>query len=200
MTEPDAHDHPDFPLFPLTSVVFPGGVMPLRIFEPRYMDMVRICMKGQTGFGVCAQQDSSETERGTAPRSVGTLVEIVDFDRLDDGHLGITVEGRRRFEIVDRRQADNGLWWGTVRYLSDPADVPCPAEFQPLKRVAEALFAKLGEPYASRPRQFDSAAWLSARLTELLPFDVATKHALLATANPVDRLRQIQPLVHLESG
>lgn len=200
MAEDDSQDLPDYPLFPLSSVVFPGGVMPLRIFEPRYVDMVRICTRGQTGFGVCALESGSEAEHGTAPRSVGTLVEIVDFDRLEGDFLGITVEGRRRFEVIDRRQADNGLWWGTVRFLKEQADVPCPPEFAELKRVAEALFDRVGDPYASRPRQYDSAEWLSARLTELLPFDPATKHALLATPDPIDRLRQIQPLVHVESG
>ncbi len=200
MSDIDPHDFPDFPLFPLSSVVFPGGVMPLRIFEPRYLDMVSLCMKGPTGFGVCALEPGSEGNRSTAPRSVGTLVEIVDFDRLEDGYLGITVEGNRRFEVLDRRQAENGLWWGTVRFLQERRDVPCPLEFAGLKRVAEALYDRLGEPYASRPREYDSAGWLSSRLTELLPFDAATKHALLATPDPVDRLKHIQPLVRLEEA
>ncbi|MES1944589.1 peptidase S16, lon domain-containing protein [Salinisphaera sp. PC39] len=192
-------DLPDYPLFPLSSVVFPGGVMPLRIFEPRYVDLVRICMRGNTGFGVCPLEGGSETAHTAAPRTVGTLVEIVDFDQLDDGMLGITVEGRRRFELQDRRQADNGLWWGTVRFLTEDRDVPCPEEFAPLKQVAAALYARIGEPYASRGQDFESAGWLSARLTELLPFDPATKHDLLATRDPVERLRRIQPLVRIEA-
>lgn len=196
----DPYDHPDYPLFPLSTVLFPGGVMPLRIFEPRYVDMVRICMKGRTGFGICASEGGSETARSTAPRSVGTLVEIVDFDQLDDGYLGITVEGRRRFEVRNRRQADNGLWWGTVAFLQDRADVPCPDEFADLKQVAETIFERLGEPHNNRARHFDSADWLSARLTELLPFDPATKHELLATPDPIERLRRIQPLVRVESS
>lgn len=193
-------DLPDYPLFPLSTVVFPGGVMPLRIFEPRYVDLVRICMRGNTGFGVCPLEGNSETAQTSAPRPIGTLVEIVDFDRLDDGMLGITVEGRRRFEVQDRRQADNGLWWGTVRFLTEDRDVPCPDEFSSLKQVAEALYSRIGEPYASRERDFDSAGWLSARLTELLPFDPGTKHQLLAIRDPVERLRQIRPLVRIEAA
>lgn len=196
----DPHDYPDYPLFPLSTVVFPNGVLPLRIFEPRYVDMVRICTKGRTGFGICAREGGSEAVHGTAPRSMGTLVEIVDFDQLDDGFLGITVEGKRRFQVCDRRRADNGLWWGSVSFLRERADAPCPDEFADLKQVAESLFERLGEPHTNRVRHFDSAGWLSARLTELLPFDPATKHELLATPDPVERLRRIQPLVRVASG
>lgn len=200
MTDNDApSNQPDYPLFPLSTVVFPGGVMPLRIFEPRYVDLVRICTKGQTGFGICPLESGSEASHETAPRSIGTLVEIIDFDQLNDGLLGITVEGKRRFELQNRRQADNGLWWGTAAFLREPEDVPCPGEFSQLQQMAQSLFERLGAPHADRPRHFDSANWLSARLTELLPFDPAIKHQLLATTDPVERLRRIQPLVRLPS-
>lgn len=191
-------DYPDYPLFPLSSVVFPGGIMPLRIFEPRYMDMVRICTKSQTGFGVCALESGNGVGNENSPRSIGTLAEIIDFDQLDDGLLGITAEGKRRFEILSKRRAENGLWWGTVRFLKEQDDAPCPQEYAALQHVLEAIYDNLGEPYASRPRDFKSAAWISARLTELLPFDPATKHNLLATPDPIERLRQIQPLVKIQ--
>ncbi len=192
-------DHPDYALFPLSNVVFPDGVMPLRIFEPRYQDMVAMCMKGQTGFGICAAQPSN-SGAFSVPRAVGTLVEIVDFDRLDDGHLGITVEGRRRFEVRSTRQAENGLWWGTVEFITEGRDVDCPAEFDTLKQVVAALVEQAGAPYTERHADYDSANWLSARLTELLPFDAATKHALLATIDPIERLRHIRPLVQIENA
>lgn len=192
-------DHPDYALFPLSTVVFPGGIMPLRIFEPRYLDMVAMCMKGRTQFGVCAAQPARSGEF-SAPRAVGTLVEIVDFDRLDDGQLGITVEGRRRFEVVSTRQADNGLWWGEVSFISETADSACPIEFTALKQVAAALIEEVGLPYDTQASDYDSASWLSARLTELLPFDAATKHDLLATNDPLERLRRIRPMVEIENA
>ena len=191
-------DYPDYPLFPLSSVVFPGGIMPLRLFEPRYMDMLRYCTTQQSGFGVCALEGGGEGNRETTPRTIGTLAEIIDFDQLDDGFLGITVEGKRRFQILDKRRTENGLWWGTVRFLEEQEDVPCPREFSTLQQVLESIYDNLGEPYASRPRDFESASWISARLTELLPFDAATKHNLLATPDPVERLRQIQPLIKIQ--
>ena len=148
-------DQSDYALFPLSTVVFPGGIMPLRIFEPRYLDMVAMCMKGQTPFGVCAARPAQQGEF-SEPHAVGTLVEIVDFDRLDDGQLGITVEGKRRFEVVATRQADNGLWWGTIDFIDETADSACPIEFAPLKQVAAALIQEIGLPYDERDPNYDS--------------------------------------------
>ncbi|WP_348766996.1 LON peptidase substrate-binding domain-containing protein [uncultured Salinisphaera sp.] len=192
-------DHPDYALFPLSTVLFPGGIMPLRIFEPRYLDMVAMCMKGQTGFGICAARPPENEHEFSSPHAVGTLVEIVDFDRLDDGALGITVHGRARFEVRSTRQADNGLWWGSVEFIDEDADSACPIEFSALKQIAAALIDEVGLPYDTESRSYDSASWLSARLTELLPFDAATKHDLLATNDPLERLRRIRPMIEIEN-
>lgn len=192
-------DQPDYALFPLTTVVFPGGIMPLRIFEPRYLDMVSMCMKTSTGFGVCAAEPATSNDAFRRPRAIGTLVDIVDFDRLDDGNLGITVEGRRRFEVLSTRQADNGLWWGRISFIDETVDSACPIEFSQLKDVAAALIEQVGLPYEKRGTAYDSASWLSARLTELLPFDAATKHDLLATNDPLERLRRIRPMIEIEN-
>ncbi|MES1924095.1 LON peptidase substrate-binding domain-containing protein [Salinisphaera sp. T31B1] len=193
-------DHSEYALFPLSTVVFPGGIMPLRIFEPRYLDMVAACMREQRGFGVCAAQPARDKGSFSTPRAVGTLVEIIDFDRLDDGHLGITVKGQQRFELGHSRQADDGLWWGTISVITEDADSACPIEFSQLKQVAAALIEEVGLPYEAQGRAYDSASWLSARLTELLPFDAATKHDLLATNDPLERLRRIRPMVEIENA
>lgn len=203
MSDKDVSDtHPDYPLFPLASVVFPGGVTSLRIFEPRYLDLVRICTQARTGFGICPLERGSETARSTAPRPIGTLVEIVDFDQLHDGFLGITVEGQRRFQIHELHQNDNGLWWGSTSFLDEPPEVACPDEFAHLKQVAETLLERFGAPYSSQERaqNLDSANWLSARLTELLPFDPSIKQELLTSNDPLERLRRIQPLVRMASS
>lgn len=191
--------HPDYPLFPLDTVVFPDGVLPLRIFEPRYLDLVSMCMKRSTGFGICVARPANNGGF-SLPHSVGTLVEIVDFDRLEDGCLGITVEGRRRFNVLSTRQAGNGLWWGTVEFIREGLDVDCPAEFDTLREIAEALLEQADSSWSRYTPHYNSALWLSARLTELLPFDPATKHTLLATSDPIERLRYIQPLVRIDSN
>ncbi|MES1942141.1 peptidase S16 [Salinisphaera sp. T5B8] len=193
-------DNPDYALFPLSTVVFPGGIMPLRIFEPRYLDMVARCMESATGFGICAARPAENKHEFSSPRAVGTLVEIVDFDRLDDGALGITVKGRQRFEVLSTRQAENGLWSGTIDFIDEEADSACPIEFSPLKQIAAALIEEIGLPYEAGSRSYDSASWLSARLTELLPFDAATKHDLLATNDPLERLRRIRPMIEIENA
>lgn len=191
--------YPDYPLFPLNTVVFPDGVIRLRIFEPRYLGLVSMCMKGSTGFGICASRPANDGGF-SLPHATGTLVEITDFDRMDDGCLGITVEGRRRFDVLATRQVENGLWWGTIEFIREDPDTQCPAEFDTLKEVAAALLEQAGSPWSERAGYYDSANWLSARLTELLPFDPATKHMLLATHDPVERLRHIEPLVQLRNS
>lgn len=192
-------DQTEYALFPLSTVVFPGGIMPMRVFEPRYLDMVAHCMRYSIGFGICAARPAGQG-RFSAPQTVGTLVEIVDFDRLDDGQLGITVEGRRRFAVGQTRQADNGLWWGEIAFLDEESDGPCPIEFAALKQIAAALIEQTGLPYEERGADYDSASWLSARLTELLPFDAETKNDLLATNDPNERLRRIRPMVEIENN
>src|SRR5699024_12665338 len=126
-------------------------------------DLVAMCMKRPTGCGVCAERPSNSGDF-SEPNSVGTPVEIIEFDRLDDGCLGSAVEGRRRFNVLSTRQADNGLWWGTVEFIREDRDVDCPAEFETLKQIAAALVEQAGAPWNGRDADYDSAGWLSARL------------------------------------
>lgn len=186
-------------LFPLSTVVFPGGILPLRIFEPRYLDMVAHCMRSAEDFVICAARPARHGDFAE-PRTMGTRVSIVDFDRLADGALGITVHGRDRVAIEDTRQSRNGLWWGEITPVGEDSDGPCPIEFATLKEIAAALIAEAGLPYDRGAIDYDSASWLSARLTELLPFDAATKHDLLTTDDPQERLRRIRPMIEIENA
>lgn len=186
-------------LFPLSTVVFPGGLLSLRIFEPRYLDMVSHCMRAQTDFVICAARPARRGDFAE-PRTMGTRATIVDFDRLADGALGITVRGGDRVTIEDTYQSANGLWWGDVATVTEDSDGPCPIEFAPLKEIVAALIADAGLPYDDTALDYDSASWLSARLTELLPFDAATKHDLLATHDPQERLRRIRPMVEIDNA
>lgn len=186
-------------LFPLSTIVFPGGILPLRIFEPRYLDMVSHCMRDNEDFVVCVARPAQRGEFAE-PRAMGTRVSIVDFDRLPDGALGITVHGRTRVAIEETRQTPNGLWWGDVFPVDEDSDGPCPTEFAPLKDIVAALIAETGLHYDSRNLAYDSASWLSARLTELLPFDAATKHDLLTTDDPQERLRRIRPMIEIDNS
>ncbi|ROO30725.1 LON peptidase substrate-binding domain-containing protein [Salinisphaera japonica] len=192
---PSSAEHP---VFPLSTVVFPGGVLPMRIFEPRYLDMVSHCMREASSFVICAAQ-AVEDGGFAAPRAMGTEVRIIDFDRLDDGALGITVQGQARVALDNARCAADGLWWARMRSQIEADDAPCPIEFTQLKQIAAALIDQTGLPYPEAERRYESAAWLSARLTELLPFDAATKHELLAMDDPAERLQRIRPMIEIEN-
>lgn len=190
----------EYALFPLSTVIFPGGVLPMRIFEPRYLEMVSHCMQSGDGFVICAAQPAA-TDGGFAhPRSVGTYTRITDFDRLDDGQLGITASGIERVTIDNVRQTANGQWWGRLDAIAEDADGPCPIEFAPLKQIAEALIKEMGLSNQGLAVDYDSANWLSGRLTELLPFDAAVKHELLAMNDPQERLRRIRPMIEIDTG
>jgi Lon protease-like protein len=118
----------DLPLFPLNTVLLPGGRLPLRIFEPRYLDMVRDCMREGTGFGVCLILDGSEAGRPATPARFGTEARIVDFDTLDDGLLGITAEGTARVRVDALRVTAAGLAIGSVERLPPDPPLPVPAQ------------------------------------------------------------------------
>src|SRR5262252_1411285 len=119
----------EIPLFPLNTVLFPGGVLPLRIFEPRYLDMVKRCMREGSTFGVVLIRSGGETQSSAATYDVGTLAQIVDFDQLPDGLLGITTRGTERFRADQKRVLDDGLHVAEVQKLSADPEVALPEEF-----------------------------------------------------------------------
>lgn len=185
----------ELPLFPLNTVLFPGGPLPLRIFETRYIDMVRNCLRGKTGFGVV--RIAAGAEAGAAARfaMVGTEARIVDFSRLEDGLLGITGLGQQRFRVIDAWRQDDGLNVGSVEDIAAEAEVPVPAEFAFMSDVLRRILPEFGELYAAVPCRFEDAAWVGHRLSELLPLATPDKQALLEMDDPVVRLAAIEPAI-----
>ena len=185
----------ELPLFPLSTVLFPGGPLPLRIFETRYLDMVRRCLREESGFGVVLITQGRET--GGAPRFVafGTEARIVDFDRRDDGLLGITCLGAGRFRVTGTRREPDGLNVGEVADVAAEPAVPVPAEFCFLADALRGILPELGDVYAAVPRHFDDSAWVGHRLAELLPLEPCDRQALLEMQDPLARLAAIAPLV-----
>lgn len=177
----------ELPLFPLRVVLYPGAHLPLRIFEPRYLDLVRDCARNDTGFGVCLLMDDDLGAAGHA--RVGTVAHIRDWYTLEDGLLGITAEGGARFEVRDTRRRDNGLLVGTVDWLPEGPAVPVPAAFSVLSQVAARFVEQLGEQYPDHhPDELQDARWVAYRLAEWLPLDAAEKQSLLELSDPLDRL------------
>lgn len=182
------HDGDEIPLFPLGAVLFPGGLLPLRVFEARYLDMIGECMREQKGFGICSIKSGSEVGRAASCYSVGTLAVIQDFDRAEDGLLSIVVRGERRFRILHSRVDSNQLLRANVAWLDDADDVPLPPQHRPMADFLAQLIRRAGDPFTGMAADFDSSAWVAGRLAELLPFALADKQRLLEMDAALDRL------------
>lgn len=190
----------ELPIFPLNTVLFPGGPLPLRIFEPRYLDMVRRCLRERSGFGVVLIRAGGEVGSVADTAGVGTSARIVDFDTLEGGLLGLTCRGEKRFRLLRRWQARGGLNLGEIEWLPQAADVPVPESLRPLSQIVEAVLPQLGEIYEAIGKKPQDAEWVGARLAELLPLSLEDKQVLLEMDDPVARLERIAPLVRREDA
>lgn len=188
----------EIPLFPLRTVLFPGGPLPLRIFETRYLDMIGRCLKDERGFGVLAIRDGSEA--GTAEvHQVGTLGSIVDWYQFDDGLLGITVVGQTRFMLHSIRQQQDGLNLGQVDFLEPEPETAIPERFNDLLMLLQRIMSELEAQYRFVEKDFDDAGWVGCRLAEVLPLSLEQKQMCLEMSDPIKRLEVLMPLVeHLE--
>jgi Lon protease-like protein len=185
------------PLFPLNTVLFPGGPLPLRIFEPRYVDMVRHCMRQRCPFGVLSIRTGVEVGAGGASEAseVGTTARIVDFDAMPDGLLGITCVGERKFTVTKRWQQADGLHLGDIELIAPEAVIELPFEFQHLGELLRKVLPELGDLYAGIPKQFTDATWVGYRLAEILPISLSDKQYCLELDDPIARLERLNPLI-----
>lgn len=183
------------PLFPLNTVLFPGGPLPLRIFEPRYLDMVSACMKHDTGFGVCLIRAGREIGAAATPYDIGTLAEIMDWHRRPDGLLGITVIGRRRFHVDTVTVQPDQLALAQITLLPDEPQCAVPQTYLPMAQSLQRILEQIGQPYADLPRHYDNACWVGYRLAELLPIDLLQKQYFLQLDDPLQRLQRLQEVL-----
>ncbi|HEX4481607.1 MAG TPA: LON peptidase substrate-binding domain-containing protein [Rudaea sp.] len=182
----------DIPLFPLNAVLFPGGPLSLRIFEQRYLDMVRDCARTGSGFGVCMILHGREASEVAVPAAVGTLARIVDFYTMPDGLLGIRAEGGERFHVDHSRVRDNGLAHGSVQFWETEPAMELPPEYGLLGTILERLFEKSSSEFAKASRAYyDDASWVGFRLAEALPLENRERQHLLQMTDPIARLDQL---------
>jgi hypothetical protein len=185
------------PLFPLQTVLFPGALLHLKIFEARYLDMVAECLRQGTGFGVVCLKQGQEVARGSerSPvdlEAVGVIAHIEEVDAEQTGILQLRCTGRQRFRLLEAPvMRDNGLWVGrTIPLAGDTLRAPGPAVLHTVSALAEAI-RKLGEhdrvPFAA-PYLLDDAGWVANRWCELLPISLAAKQKLMELDDPVIRL------------
>jgi uncharacterized protein len=183
------------PLFPLRTVLFPGGLLPLRVFEPRYVDMVGQCLRKDEPFGVVLIRGGGDTGPIGGLAEVGTSARIIDFQTLPDGLLGLMCRGERRFRLQRHVTRADGLHMGEVEWLPEPESLRLEAAQQPLVRVLQRVLAGLGETGRLLEPRYDDAGWVGCRCAELLPLDAAARQRLLEIDDPAERLRQIMPLL-----
>lgn len=181
------------PLFPLNTVLFPAGRLALRIFEARYLDMVRDCMREARGFGVVLIREGVEAGGPAQTFDVGTLARIVDFDQLSDGLLGITALGERRFRILKHGVQQDGLRTASVEWLDETPAASDVAGLESYRHLLTSLLPELGDLYAGVAPPLSDSAWVVARLFEILPLPLADKQQALEldAARRVDLLRSL---------
>lgn len=189
------HSLEHVPLFPLGSIVLPGGRIPLQLFEPRYLDMLADCMRAQCGFVVVMVKEGHEARTDATFYDVGTYVQIVDFQQLDNGLLGITVEGLFKVVVQRRWQAPDGLNFGAAERLADEAEDALPSSHSELAVVLRALLRHPVVNQLELTVDFSSARDVGWRLTELLPLDARDKQRLLEYEDPLARLDKLASLL-----
>lgn len=182
----------EIPLFPLRTVLFPDGLLPLRIFEQRYLTMVRECASTDSGFGVCLILEGEEAVAPVKPAQVGTLAQIVDWYTLEDGLLGVSAIGTSRFVLQHSQRRDDGLLVGDVSWLPEPSPCRVPEAYSVLSQVLGRFMEKVGDHYPSfTAESLDDAAWVGYRLAELLPLAALEKQHMLEISDPIDRLQNL---------
>lgn len=187
------------PLFPLDVVIFPQGLLPLKIFEARYLDMVKGCYKNNSEFGVVASLKGSK--RNFPFCDVGTTVRIVDFDVPEIGLINIRCLGLQRFRVQSASQQDDGLWLGELTAIENDIEISVPDDLvktsDSLRQLINALlkqgFNEDTLPIA-KPYLFDDCAWVANRWVELLNLSLQQKQRLLELDSPLVRLELVQDM------
>jgi Lon protease-like protein len=184
----------EIPLFPLRTVLYPGGPLPLRIFEQRYIDMVSRCMKTDSAFGVVLIRQGHETGPSDT-YNIGTLARITDWYQGSDGLLGITAIGGERFRLLSSRRQMDGLVIADVELLPEQAACALPERFTPLAKILSGVLDDLGRLYESLDRHYDDAAWVGYRFAEILPISPEQKQSSLETTDPLTRLEMLNEVL-----
>jgi Lon protease-like protein len=177
------------PLFPLNTVVFPGGRLPLRVFEQRYLDMVKQAIADNTPFGICAIREGAETGTPAVPYPIGTRVRVTDWDMPQTGILHIDTEAQERFVIRSTHTEPSGLIIGAVEAVSSETAAAIPDELELAVEILRHIIDEYGDAHFLAPHDFDNAVWVGYRLSEVLPLKLSIKQNLLEMNDSVMRLR-----------
>jgi Lon protease-like protein len=193
------------PLFPLGTALFPGGYIALKIFEARYLDMMKRCLRENTLFGVVSILDNKTLDSDSTPTanlsSIGTLAKLEEFDAIQPALYMTKSYGMQRFKVLEIKQELDGLWMGQVELIDADPEIPLPKEHEKVASMLDEIIAiitsegLLGEEAIKIPENRNDCGWVSNRLAELLPISLAQKNHLLAQINPRIRLDLISEVI-----
>ena len=182
-------------LFPLGTVLFPGGLLPLRIFEQRYLEMAKACLRDGTPFGVCLIREGSEVGTPATHEELGCLARITQWDMQQLGLLQLVAQGGERFRVRATRIRPDGLILADIDILSEVADEPLPEKYRACGQLLERIVAEHGDRLFAKPFLLDSSTWVAARLAEVLPLPPAARQKLLELDDSQKRLEILQRLL-----
>ena len=177
------------PIFPLNTVVFPGGKLPLKIFEQRYLDMIKQAIADESPFGLCGIKEGSETGDPAVPYDIGTIMRVTDWDMPQTGILHIETCALERFVIRSLHTEPNGLLIGTVEAVSVEPAAPVPDELELSVEILRHIINEYGDAHFPEPHELDNATWVGFRLSEVLPLTLSIKQNLLEMNDSITRLR-----------
>ena len=188
-------DREDLPIFPLRTILFPDSKLPLRIFEPRYIDMVSRSMREDSEFGIILSRESTDPKMFET-YDTGTLAKIIDWDQGGDGLLGITTLGTQKFRLKELNKQEDGLNIGSIERIEKEGDYKPLKEFTHLVELLQAILDDVNI-YDDDEKRFDSASWISYRFAEILPLRVEDKLKCLEIDDPIIRLNFLEPLIKM---
>ena len=183
----------EIPIFPLNTVLYPEGALPLKVFEQRYIEVTKSCLRDKLPCGVCLIREGREVGTAAVPEAVGCLAAIEHWDMPQLGVFHLVARGGERFRIRDMRVAANHLIWATVEPIA--ADSGAETVDGLCRQVLAAIIEKVGAERFPTPARLDDAAWVGFRLAEVLPLDVREKQELLEMTDAAARLLRLRGLL-----
>jgi uncharacterized protein len=179
------------PIFPLNTVLYPGSLLPLKIFEQRYLDMTKACVRDASPFGVCRIREGREVGVPAVPEQIGCTALIAKWEMPHLGVFHLQTQGQHAFRILRQTTHSDGLIRAEIEMLAEAAGEVNPESFALCRRVLEQIIEKVGPDYFFPPLTYDDPRWISYRLAEVLPLELEEKQSLLELRDDGERLRRL---------
>jgi len=189
----------EIPIFPLGTVLFPGGLLPLRIFEQRYLEMTKVCIRDNAPFGVCLIREGQEVGAPALPHAVGCTARILRWDMPHLGLFHLMTEGDSVFRILEQWSSRTGLLYAQVELDRPLPALPLPEAYASLAQLLESIIAKVGAERFPAPARLDDAAWVAYRLAESLPLEPSVRQQLLEARDPLAALDEVKTFLQSKS-